>query len=358
MESTGEAGEEPGRHSLGRLAGILFCFGALLSVPSVLTLDPHPPAWVFGLIVLAFLGGIACFGIPWERIAAQWFHLVPVAASLTVTAGVLGSEVQGILSSWLYMLIGIMVAYSFPSRRAVGAHVALICLCLAAPLADPFIGTDDALRNVAVSIPSLIAAVAMVTFARERLEAGKRAYQRLAGVDPLTGVGNYRTLYERLDYEIARHERHGRRFAVVLLDLDGFKEINESYGHLEGDRVLRAVGRVLAAAVREQDTVARQGGDELSVLAPETTASEVPALTQRLREALATVVVGERRLTASTGWAIYPEDGATTEALLAAADDALLQSKPGTLPKPAAEPPRGSRRLPSLSDPGRAASAR
>jgi diguanylate cyclase (GGDEF)-like protein len=351
MESIGAAGDEARQRSLGRLAGLLFCFGALLSVPSALTLDPGPPAWVYVLIALAFLAGIACFLVPWDRIAPEWFHLVPVVATLAVTAGVWGSQVQGSLSSWLYMLIGIMVAYSFSSRRVVGAYVLLISLCLAAPIADPLIGTDDALRNLVVSVPSLILAVAIVTYFRERLEAGKRAYQELARLDPLTGVGNYRTLYERLEYEIARHERHGRRFAVVLLDLDGFKEVNETYGHLEGDRVLREVGRVLSGTVRDQDTVARQGGDELSVLAPETAGDEVPALARRLQQALATVVVGGRALTASAGWAIYPQDGQTTEALLASADAALLGSKPGAVAGAMAQTARGPGRLRALPDP-------
>jgi diguanylate cyclase (GGDEF)-like protein len=355
----GSTAEKDGsrRRGLGRLAGLLFCFGALLSVPGVLALDAGPPAWVYVLIGLGFLGGIGCFLVPWERLSPQWFHLVPVIATLVVTAGVWGSETLGILSSWLYMLIAIVVAYSFSSRAVVGAHVTLISLCLAAPLADPFIGTDDALRNVLVTIPSLVAAVAIVTYFRERLEAGKREYQELARLDPLTGVGNYRTLYERLEYEIARHDRHGRRFAVVLLDLDGFKEVNETYGHLEGDRVLREVGRVLATTVRDQDTVARQGGDELSVLAPETAGHEVPALAGRLQDALAGVTIGGRSLTATAGWAIYPEDGETPRALLGAADAALLGAKPGAVAGVAAGPGQAHSRLPALRDPGSAAAS-
>jgi diguanylate cyclase (GGDEF)-like protein len=355
MESIGEAGDEARRRSLGRLAGLLYCFGALLSVPSALALDPGPPAWVYWLIPLAFLCGIACFVVPWDRIAGQWFHLIPVSASLLVTAGVWGSEMRGSLSSWLYMLIGIMVAYSFRSRRTIGAYVAFISLCLAAPVVDPFISTGDALRTAIVGIPSLVAAVAVVTYFRERLEAGRRAYQELARLDPLTGVGNYRTLYERLEYEIARHSRHGRRFAVMLLDLDGFKEVNETYGHLEGDRVLREVGRVLSRTVRDQDTVARQGGDEFSVLAPETAGEELPALARRLQQALATVQVGGRGLAASTGWAVYPDQGETADALLGAADAALWSDKAQTLAGVAAEGTRGSTRLRPVREAGGAA---
>ncbi|HEX8854639.1 MAG TPA: GGDEF domain-containing protein, partial [Thermoleophilaceae bacterium] len=143
----------------------------------------------------------------------------------------------------------------------------------------------------------------------------------------LTGVGNYRTLYERLAYEIARHERHNRRFVLTLLDLDRFKQVNEEHGHLEGDRVLREVGRVLAFSVREQDTLARQGGDEFSVLAPEADASDAEQLAARLSAALASIQVDGRPLTASIGWAVFPEDGVSPDALVARADHALLAGK-------------------------------
>jgi diguanylate cyclase (GGDEF)-like protein len=175
--------------------------------------------------------------------------------------------------------------------------------------------------------PVLILTAVLVTYFRERLEAGKAAYQELSHRDPLTGVGNYRTLYERLEYEIARHQRHERRFAVLLLDLNGFKQVNDTFGHLEGDRLLQEVGRVLAGTVRDEDSVARQGGDEFSVLAPETTWGEVVALAARIREALATVSAGDRILTTSIGWAIYPENGTTIEELLAHADSELRDNK-------------------------------
>jgi diguanylate cyclase (GGDEF)-like protein len=178
-----------------------------------------------------------------------------------------------------------------------------------------------------------------VTYFRERLEAGKQAYRKLSRTDPLTGVGNYRTFYERLEYEIARHQRHHRRFAVMLLDLNGFKQVNDIYGHLEGDRLLIEVGQALAQTVRDEDSVARQGGDEFSVLAPETTWGEVVALAARIRASFAKVSVGDRVLSSSIGWAIYPENGETIEELLAHADLQLRESKrqsPERQPEPLA----------------------
>jgi diguanylate cyclase (GGDEF)-like protein len=325
--------EDDRRRVAGRLGGALFCAAAAVSLPSALTLDPRPPAWVFALIALALVAGLVCLRLPWERLPAKALHLLPLSGTIMVTVGIAGIEGRDTLYTWLYVMTVIMVAYSFRSRVVIAAYLALVCAASAVPLLDPAASVDDTLRNLLVSSPSLVIAAAALTYLRERLEARRNAYQLLARLDPLTEVGNYRALHERLEYEISRHQRHGRRLAVLLIDLNRFKEINDEYGHLVGDRVLRTVGRALAGAVRDQDTVARQGGDEFSVLAPETSAVEVMALTRRLQLALATIEVGHGVVTASMGWAIFPEDGETAEALLERADDALLAGKTRWLPQ-------------------------
>jgi diguanylate cyclase (GGDEF)-like protein len=185
----------------------------------------------------------------------------------------------------------------------------------------------DNLVLTLVALPTLVVAAAVVAFLRERLEIGQDAMRTAAERDPLTGVGNYRTLYERLDYEIARHGRHNRRFVLELLDLNDFKAVNEAHGHLEGDRLLRRVGEVLVDTVRGQDTVARQGGDEFSVLAPESGPVDALALARRLQRSLRRVRVGDFPLTTSIGYAVYPDHGTTADALLAHADNALWRSK-------------------------------
>ncbi len=88
--------------------------------------------------------------------------------------------------------------------------------------------------------------------------------------DPLTGLANRRLLMSMAEYEVARHRRADARFAVVMLDLDGFKLLNDRYGHAAGDQMLRDVGAALTRALRSQDTIARCGGDEFCVIAPET----------------------------------------------------------------------------------------
>jgi diguanylate cyclase (GGDEF)-like protein len=338
--------EDDRRRTSGRLGGALFCAGAAVSLPSTLTLDPRPPVWVFGLIALAFAAGLVCLRLPWERLPAAALHLLPLSGTLLVTVGIAGIDGQDTIYTWLSVMTVIMVAYCFRSRVVIAAYLALVCASSAAPLLDPAASVDDTLRNLLVSLPSLVIAAGAVVYLRERLEAGRNAYEQLARLDPLTQVGNYRTLHERLEYEIARHQRHHRQLAVMLIDLNRFKEINDEYGHLAGDRVLRAVGSAIAEAVRDQDTVARQGGDEFSVLAPETSLVEVLALTRRLQLALAEIEVGNGVLTASMGWAIFPEDGETAEALLERADDALLAGKARWLPgTPAGYWPEHLRRL-------------
>jgi len=325
--------EDDGRRSAGRLGGALFCAGAAVSLASALTLDSRPPTWVFALIGLALAAGLVSLRLPWERLPQAALHLLPLSGTLMVTAAIAGTEGGDTIYTWFYVMTVIMVAYSFRSRVVIAAYLGLVCASSATPLLDPAASVEDTLQNLLVSLPSLVIAAAAVTYLRERLEARRSAYEQLAGLDPLTEVGNYRTLHERLDYEISRHQRHGRQLAVMLIDLNRFKEINDEYGHLEGDRVLRTVASALAGAVRDQDTVARQGGDEFSVLAPETSAVEVMALTRRLQLSLATIEVGNGVLTASMGWAIFPEDGETAEALLERADDALLAGKTRWLPQ-------------------------
>jgi diguanylate cyclase (GGDEF)-like protein len=163
-----------------------------------------------------------------------------------------------------------------------------------------------------------------------RLQASHEALWALARRDELTGVGNYRGLHERLGEEIARHRRHAREFALVLLDLDGFKAINERFGHLEGDRLLAEIGAALSDEVRVGDSVFRQGGDEFAVIVPEANAEEAEEVAARLRDRVGRRGFGsdeERPVSAATGFAMFPADGASVEDLLGFADVDLFSAK-------------------------------
>jgi diguanylate cyclase (GGDEF)-like protein len=316
------------RRAIGRIAGILFAAGGLATVPAYrLMEDPTPPTAVHLLPVLAFLSGIACLVVPWDRIRGEWFHVIPVVGTAEVCVSVWALGVHGGVAAWFYVFVVVFAALAFRDHRAVAAHVTLASLALAAPIVYASDSARDNLIQTIVAVPTLVVAAGVVAFLRERLERGNDEMRRAAGIDPLTGVGNYRTLYQRLDYEIARHGRHNRRFVLALLDLNDFKQVNERHGHLQGDRVLRDVGRVLVETVRGQDTVARQGGDEFSVLAPESGPVDALALARRVQRALRRVRAAGLPITTSVGYAVFPENGTTPDALLAHADSALWRSK-------------------------------
>jgi diguanylate cyclase (GGDEF)-like protein len=169
--------------------------------------------------------------------------------------------------------------------------------------------------------------VAILHAVRVRLEHDREAMRRSALRDPLTGAFNRRGLDERIAYEIARHSRERRRFAVVAVDLDGFKRVNDRFGHAAGDELLRDVAAALASVVREQDTVARLGGDEFCVLAPETDAGGGRHLAAKLEASMARVTTGVEALSGSVGVAVFPDDGRDALTVLEAADAAQIAAK-------------------------------
>jgi diguanylate cyclase (GGDEF)-like protein len=153
----------------------------------------------------------------------------------------------------------------------------------------------------------------------------------LAFIDGLTGLPNRVLLFDRLRLALASAARHDRPFTVHFLDLDGFKEVNDSFGRAAGDEVLREVGRRLAGAVREIDTAARLGGDEFVVVQAEIERpKDAERLAARLRSTFeAPIVFGDRRLIIGTsiGTREYPRDRCDAQALLAWADEALHRAK-------------------------------
>jgi diguanylate cyclase (GGDEF)-like protein/PAS domain S-box-containing protein len=159
----------------------------------------------------------------------------------------------------------------------------------------------------------------------ERKEAEEKL-QLLAVTDPLTGLGNYRRLVEVLDAEVKRSERTGRPFAVLLVDLDQLKKINDLYGHLVGSQALCRFADVLRVHCRAIDTATRYGGDEFAVILPETTASEARLAASRIHDRLA-ADSQQPPLSVSIGVAVYPHSGTTMEALLRTADRELYGMK-------------------------------
>jgi diguanylate cyclase (GGDEF)-like protein/PAS domain S-box-containing protein len=147
-----------------------------------------------------------------------------------------------------------------------------------------------------------------------------------ADSDSLTGLANHRRLFEVLHTEISRSKRTGREFALMLLDVDQFKKINDQYGHLVGDRALCRLTNILRSCSRSIDTAARQGGDEFALVLPETGAADARVVGVRICELLAKDVE-EPMLSVSVGVAAYPRDAESVGPLLYAADAALYEMK-------------------------------
>lgn len=175
----------------------------------------------------------------------------------------------------------------------------------------------------------LLAAQAAVAIANARLH---QSMSKEAMSDMLTGLPNRRALDARLENEVNRAERYGRQFAVLMMDLDGFKAINDAYGHEAGDRVLRDFAQFLAEGKRSSDFLARYGGDEMTMIMPETDGSSAAQLAelikQRMEKFEPTLPDGAKpHLGISGGIAIYPRHAKTASDLLRASDEALYRAK-------------------------------
>lgn len=221
---------------------------------------------------------------------------------------------------WLSLPLALLAAAGSPSpaRAALPASAVTIAAIAAAR------GSAPPLLLILIVVGG---SVAVVKVLQDGFERERRALRATAMRDPLTGIANRRAFGERLRYEVARHTRQQHSFAVLALDLDGFKSVNDRFGHNAGDDLLRDVAAAIDSALREQDTVARVGGDEFNVLAPETDRAGGERLADRVSAAVSSVTTGISSLSASVGLAVFPEDGADGSQLLELADAEAIAAK-------------------------------
>jgi diguanylate cyclase (GGDEF)-like protein len=200
----------------------------------------------------------------------------------------------------------------------VGAHL-WGTVAVATTRAD---GLPEGAKERLAQFAELVALAIASADARARLASQ-------AATDPLTGLPNRRVFDERLHDEVARARRHSRSLAVCVLDLDHFKAVNDTLGHVAGDHVLIEVSRRLSAEARTGELIARMGGDEFAWLLPETDRRGAAAAAERARRSVAEPpVLAGRRLTLSAGVSDLRR-GAGGEALVRLADAALYRAKAG-----------------------------
>ena len=164
------------------------------------------------------------------------------------------------------------------------------------------------------------------------LEGLSQRLRSLAYQDSLTELYNQRYFYEHLNHEVERAHRYARPVSVILLDLDHFKEVNDTYGHLMGDKLLSLIGRVINEQVRSADIAARYGGDEFAIILPDTPLQAAQVTADKLTKAIAGGSTSTGRgegipMSASSGVASCPDEARTVSDLLQLADDRVYQSK-------------------------------
>lgn len=256
--------------------------------------------------------------------------LALVLVGLAVFGGLLPTGSLGYPLEFLCVPLLLWAGFRFGQREVATAIVVLSGIAIAGTLEGfgPFVRATEnesiLLLQAFMGVTAVMSlALAAVVSERKGVEAQLR---QLAVSDPLTALANYRHLIEVLEGEIARSQRTGHPFAILFLDLDGLKKINDRYGHLTGNRALCRLADAMRACSRAVDVGARFGGDEFALILPETDEAAARQVGARISERLA--VVGEMpALTVSTGVAVYPRDGDTVDALLGAADVVLYEAK-------------------------------
>jgi diguanylate cyclase (GGDEF)-like protein len=265
-------------------------------------------------------------------------HLAELAAlfggliftSWIVFAGGFHAVLKHYPVEYLYTPFLVWAAFRFGRRHAVTANCVLAAIATwgtahgFGPFARHSLNASLLLLQAFIAIMS-ITTLALAAEVTEHKRADERVRQ-LAVTDPLTGLANYRRLLDALDLEIKRSERSGRPFAILLLDLDGLKIINDAFGHLVGSRAICRLANTLLVHCREIDTAARYGGDEFVLVLPETELEAALQVAHRISARLKND--GDLpKLSVSIGAAVYPGDGQSLDELLSAADHALYREK-------------------------------
>ena len=265
----------------------------------------------------------------------EYCELFALAAGLALTAqivfgGLLILGARNYPLEYLSIPFLIWAAIRFGQREAVTAAALLSGIAIWGTLRGlgPFaIGSKNGslllLQAFLGIISAMTLALAAMSAERRRVEEQVRS---LAVTDPLTGLANYRMLVDTLDAEIRRFGRTDRPFAVLLLDMDGLKQINDTYGHLTGSRALCRLADILRVHCRSMDTAARYGGDEFAIVIPEADVDDAGRVVRRIQDRVARDTE-HPPFTVSIGAAVFPADGGTRDAVLSAADNALYEMK-------------------------------
>ena len=298
----------------------------------------------FGRTGFALYGGVAIVGLVAQvgctaRFLRGWRWIllaivVELAWWLPMVAFARAGFWRGVIYWGLgvaYLLVAVamggMVRRSQVGGALVVAGFAVWSACL---LAHPYVRAESVGGRLVDQIWTMQKFVVTIGLLLVMLDEERRANRELALIDELTGLPNRRLLDDRLQQSIERSNRYGASFALFVIDLDGFKAINDRLGHDEGDQVLKAAAARLLGVVRSSDTLARCGGDEFVVLVNELDAKRCELLCGQFRTALSGGGKAEPvavPLSGSVGFALYPADARDGKSLMQCADRRMYEQK-------------------------------
>jgi diguanylate cyclase (GGDEF)-like protein len=304
---------------MGPVSGWLWLAGAAVAAAGQALpghTQEHP--WLFwGIVALTVAYAVGCITrlIAWER-ASLAAHAVAVTTLQPLVAAALWlSGGQDSYMAPMLVLPMLYVAYFFPPRLAWPLAVLEVGTAATPLITDS--GEEHLLVARTMSYAVAYAGLVLtIQFLKRRLVDAERHQHRMARIDPLTGLENRRGFDEALDAAL----ENSPRFTLLLADVDAFKQINDSFGHTTGDRVLRELAAHASAVVRRGDCLARIGGDELALVAPGAGGESSERLAEALRAAGGRVDAGNGPVSLTVSVAVFPDDGTDRSTLMRSLD--------------------------------------
>jgi len=321
-----------------RVVSLLFIAAVGVTVALTGTASPEVEASIYVLLAGATLFIVFMQDLLPSGMAGRtrfWLEAAGALALLTVLVGLTGGLESPFFLGYLLLVGGAALA-----GEGLGPIALALCAAAAYAVVGVIVGVAsdgaDALDGTAFAwigfnVVALLLLAYVGTVAGRAQRRARDAALRLSRYDALTGLYNRGAFFAAVEREIRRVERTGRGFCVLMLDLDDLKPVNDTFGHLAGDQLLRAITEVVLRTVRATDLAGRYGGDEFVVLLPETDAEGAFVVAEKLRRDVSTLAVRVQdrsvRTSVSLGMVAFPDDGRSIEELLSAVDAAMYEAK-------------------------------
>jgi diguanylate cyclase (GGDEF)-like protein len=294
--------------------------------------EPHRGP-ILVVLVLAVCAAVPLLFLPMDRLLAAprargafYLSWTAVDVGLIVTVAILDGGITSPFTILLFLTQAFAAVFYPPRLFLIAATMGLAGLATIATLGGAIETTALLFEAAALIGTSLLCGWAAINAASQRRELA-----RVSRTDPLTGCLNRLGIEERIENEVDRGGRTGGSFALVFVDLDDFKRVNDQLGHAAGDRLLRAIVAAMADVTRGMDALGRLGGDEFALVFPEAKCAGLPVLLERVRRAVSELAP------CSLGGVCYPDHGESAAEIIAGADREMYRNKREVPAAPVAE---------------------